>query len=84
MITKLRMQHPKCTCVAKLLPYIIYTKGVTLEQIGLLILGPSLHIHIIEFTSTHDRYINQAIKTKIVKYNPLLDQLKHNDENLTP
>ena len=61
----------QCECLAKLRLDIIYIQGVAYEQKGPLKLTPDLTIQIIEFTFTHDRFLDHAIQTKKDKYNSL-------------
>jgi hypothetical protein len=66
----------QCECLAKLRPDIIYIQGVAYEQNGPLTCTLDLTIQIIEFTFTHDRFLDQAIQTKENKYNPLVDAIR--------
>ena len=65
----------RCECLTKLRLDIIYIQGATYEQNGPPIPTPDLTIQILEFTFTHDGFLDQAIQTKEDNYNPLVDAI---------
>ena len=63
----------QCECLANLRSYIVYIQGIAYEQNSPLIPALDLTIQIIDFTVTHDRFLDQAIQSKEDKYNPFVD-----------
>jgi hypothetical protein len=68
----------------KLKPDIVHIQGDAYEQNGSLIPTLDLTIQIIEFTFTHDRFLDQAIQTKEDKYNPLVNAIRAQGWNIRP
>lgn len=62
----------------------MYNQGATQEQTGPLIHAPNPTVQTIEFTFIYDRYMDQAIKTKQDKYNPLITAIKANGWLVSP
>ena len=73
-----------CECLAKLRLDIVYRQGVAYEQNGPLIYIHDLTIQIVEFTFTHDRFLDQAIQTKEDKCDPLVDAIRAQGRNIRP
>ena len=65
-----------CTCLARLCQDIMHIHGATQEQDGPFLHALNLAIQIIEYTFTHDKFIDQAIRTKQNKYNPLISAIE--------
>jgi hypothetical protein len=74
----------QCECLAKLRPNIVYIQGIAYEQNGRLLPTLDITIQIIEFTFTHDRFLDQAIQTKEDKYNLLVDTIRTQGWNIKP
>ena len=55
---------------AQLCPDNLYIQGAIITQTGPLIPTPDLAIQLMEFIFTHDKYTNQAIKSKQNKHKP--------------
>ena len=62
-------------------PDIVYIQGVAYDP---LIPIPDLTIQIIEFTFTHNKFLDQAIQTKEDKYNPSINTLRAQGWNIRP
>ena len=73
----------RCECLAKLRPDLVYIHGAAFEQNGPLIPTPDLTIQIIEFTFTHERFLDQSIQTKEIKYNQLGDAIRAQGWNIS-
>ena len=78
------MPNNKMHVHSKITPgHILYTRCTT-RPIKPNMPSPNLTIQMIEFTFTHDRYMDQAIKTKQDKYNPLVTAIKANGWLVSP
>ena len=75
-ILRCTCNNTQCECLAKLQPDVVYIHGATYKQNDPLIPTPNLTIQSIEFTFTHDKFIEQSIQTKETNYNPLIDAIK--------
>jgi len=72
MASTMLMPTNKMHVPSKTMPeHIIYTRCTT-KTIKPNLPSPNLTIVVIEFTFTHDIYMDQAIKTKQVKHNPYI------------
>lgn len=58
--------------------------GASHDQTCPLLPNPNLRVQIIEFTFTHDRFTDQAIKTKRDKYKPLITAIKEQGWKVNP
>lgn len=65
-------------------PNILYIKGAAFEQTWPLILAFNLTIQMIVFTSIYERYMEQTIKTKHDKHDPLIEGIRAQGWNVNP
>ena len=74
----------RCTCNAHFRPYILCIKGHPYQGTSPPLLQQNLIVQFVGFTHTNDRFSNEKIITKQLKYQPLLEDIKTYGWNIDP
>ena len=78
-----KMQQ-RCHCNARLKPDLLCIKGLPYQGTPPSNPTYNLTIQYIEFTYTNDKFSQETINNKIQKYQPLIDNLKHQGWKVDP
>ena len=83
-LIKSKCPQQTCNCQAKLRPDILYIIGAPNHTQTPILPSPTLTTQFIEFTYCHDKYSEQALTHKHIKYDPLINTIQTNGWKTNP